>query len=144
MSPGRATSLLVPRARAIRHAPAEPATPDSAQAAAVLAKATVRAAEVLKLTGQQLASILGVSEASVSRMRGSAARLAPASNEGQRAVLFLRSFRLVEALLGGNLEQCRAWFRGTNLALRAVPLELMTTIVGMVQVEAYLQGMASQ
>lgn len=107
---------------------------------AVLAKATLRAAEALELTDAQLARVIGVSGPSVSRLRSSARRIDPGGKEGELAVTFLRMYRSLSALLG-DAASCRAWFHSENTHLRGVPAERVRTAEGLVDVTRYLDAM---
>ena len=108
--------------------------------AAVLAKATLAAAEHLELRNRQLASVIGSSEASVSRLR-SGRGLDPASKEGELALLFLRLYRSLDALVGGDDVKSRAWLHAANDHLRGVPAERIRTVEGLVDVVQYLDAM---
>jgi hypothetical protein len=105
----------------------------------VLSRAVVRAGDLLGLTQKQLAQILGVSAASVSRLPERA--IDPESKEGELAVLLLRMFRSLDALLGGDAQKCRAWFHAENHHLKGVPSELVTRVPGLVRVIEYLDAM---
>jgi DNA-directed RNA polymerase specialized sigma24 family protein len=108
-------------------------------AAAVLTKATLRASALLGLTSADLAAVLGVSAASVSRLGRS--REVPATGaEAQLAVLFVRMYRSLDALLGGP-EQARAWLHAGNTHLGRPPVELIRTVQGLVHVTEYLDAM---
>jgi len=109
--------------------------------AAVLTKAVVRAAQILGLSQRELGQILGLSPASVSRMHGGKLHLGPETKEGELALLLLRVFRSLDALVGGETESLRAWLRADNLHLAGVPLERMKTIQGLVDVAVYLDAM---
>jgi transcriptional regulator with XRE-family HTH domain len=115
------------------HAPA----PDRAS---VLTKATLRAAERLGLTGRQLAEIVGVSEATVSRLRRGEASLDDGSKPFQLAALLVRAFRSLDAITGGDEAVARAWLTAPNNALAARPLERMATVQGLVDVTTYLDA----
>ena len=118
---------------ALREAPSAPA---------VLTRAVVRAAEILDLSGKEIAGVLGVSPASRSRLaRGREIR--PDSKEGELALLFLRVFRSLDALLGGDAEGCRRWLRAYNSHLAGVPAELLRTVAGLAGVAEYLDAMRS-
>ncbi len=106
----------------------------------VLTKATLSAAERLGLKNREVAKILGVSEASVSRL-GSIRELDPTSKEGELALLFLRLFRSLDANVGGNEEKARAWLDAPNNHLSGVPRERMYTVSGLVDVVQYLDAM---
>lgn len=109
--------------------------------AAVLTKAVVRAGQILGLSQRELGEILGMSPSSVSRMHGGRLLLDPGSKEGELAVLFLRVFRSLDALLGSATESLRAWLHAENLHLAGIPLERMKTIQGLVDVALYLDAM---
>ena len=64
--------------------------------AAVLTKGLLRASELLDLTSATLARVLGVSEASISRIVSGARRVDPDSKEGELALLL--GFTLREQL----------------------------------------------
>lgn len=108
--------------------------------AVVLAKAVLSAATRLGLRNRQLASLLGTSEASVSRLQGSRG-IDPASREGEIALLFLRLYRSLDALMGGSDAQARAWLHAENDHLRGTPATRIQHIEGLVDVVQYLDAM---
>jgi len=117
--------------------PASHATTPSAQ---VISRACLRAARMLSLSQKSLAAILGVSEASISRMeRGRG--IHPKSKEAELAAVFLRIFRSLDALVGGKTLDARSWLHAHNLHLQGTPAELMETVTGLVHVAEYLDGM---
>ncbi len=117
------------------------ATPDRPlEEAAVVAKAVARAADRLGLTNRELAGILGLSEASVSRLRRGAFAPERDSKAFELAVLFVRLFRALDAVVGGDEAVARAWLKNPNTALEAVPLERMARITGLLDVLAYLDS----
>jgi hypothetical protein len=111
-----------------------------AQAESVLARAVLSAAERLGLRHRQLAAVLGTSEASISRLQNSRG-LAPASKEGELALLFLRLYRSLDALVGGDDDKAREWLHAQNDQLRGVPAERIRTVEGLVDVVQYLDAM---
>lgn len=114
--------------------------PRDAQAA-VLTKALLRAAPMLGLNGAELAAVLGVSEASVSRLTAGTRRIEPGTKEAELAALLIRCFRSLDALVGGNDAQRLAWMRAHNRALNATPRALVATAQGLVTTLAYLDHM---
>ena len=108
--------------------------------ASILTKATLRAAERLRLTGRQLAEIVGVSEATVSRLKRGEASLEDGSKPFQLAVLLVRAFRSLDAITGGDESVARAWLTAPNTALGARPVERMVTVQGLVEVTTYLDS----
>jgi transcriptional regulator with XRE-family HTH domain len=117
-----------------------PAADSSAEAPRVLTKALVRAARSLGLSQRALAKIIGISESSASRLtRG---RLVdPDTKEGELAVLFLRTYRSLDAVLGGSDEASRKWMHAHNHHLTGEPAKLIRTVTGLVRVVDYLDAM---
>ena len=107
---------------------------------AVLTKAALRAAERLGLSGRQLAEIVGVSEATVSRLKRGEAMLEDGSKPFQLAALLVRAFRSLDAITGGDEAVARAWLTAPNRALAARPLERMITVQELADVVAYLDA----
>ncbi len=120
-----------------RRAPASVPAPDPA---AVLSRALLRAADLLGLTGQTMARVVGVSAASWSRLAAGQRTVDPDSKEGELALLFLRLYRSLDALVGGDAEKARAWLRAPNAHLSAVPLECIQSVAGLVRVDEYLDA----
>lgn len=108
--------------------------------AAVVAKAALAAAERLGLTSRHLATIIGVSEASVSRMQHGRG-VDPASKEGELALMFVRLFRSLDALVGGDDAKARAWLEAMNDHVNGVPAVRIQTVEGLVDVVQYLDAM---
>jgi hypothetical protein len=110
---------------------------------AVLTKATLRAAALLGLKDAELARIIGVSAATLSRLHRDRT-IDPVTKEGELALLFVRLVRSLDAVLSGNEAATRAWFDAHNHALRGVPRELVTTTVGLVHVLEYLDAIRAK
>lgn len=107
----------------------------------VLTKAVLRAAAMLGLTNSDLAKVIGVSDATVSRYKRAAAGIAPASKPGQLALLLVRVFRALDPQVGGDGELRKAWMHSSNAALNGVPAQLILRPDGLVRTLAYLDGM---
>jgi hypothetical protein len=106
----------------------------------VLAKATLAAAAWLGLRNRQLAAVIGSSEASVSRLQNGRG-LDPESKEGELALMLLRLYRSLDALVGGDDAKAREWLHAENLHLGAVPADRIRTVEGLVDVVQYLDAM---
>jgi uncharacterized protein (DUF2384 family) len=106
----------------------------------VLTKAALRAAERLGISNKSLARIVGLSEASVSRMGTGAYTLTPGDKPFELAVLFVRLFRSLDALVHGDDAVAGAWMINPNTALGGVPLDLVQTVSGLVHALAYLDA----
>src|SRR5262245_52639354 len=111
--------------------------------AAVATKAVLRAAERLGLSNKVLAKVIGVSEATVSRMSAGSYQLARGEKPFELALLFVRLFRSLDAIAGGDEAVTTAWMRSENLALGGTPLTLIQSIPGLVHVLAYLDARRS-
>lgn len=106
----------------------------------VIGKAAIRAADTLGLRSAALAGVLGLSEASVSRLRAESYVLDPASKSFELAVLFVRLFRGLDAIVGGDAEAARSWMTTENAALRGTPIALIRTISGLMQAVQYVDA----
>src|SRR3970040_690748 len=105
--------------------------------APVLTKAVQSAGARLGLKNRELAAIIGSSEASISRrVRGRLSE--PSTKEGELALLFLRMYRSLDTLVGGEDEQARGWLNAFNDHLNAVPRDRLLTVEGLVDVVQYL------
>lgn len=104
-----------------------------------LTKAVMRAAGFLGISQAVVASVLGISTASVSRMASGGYILDAHRKEWEFGVLFVRLFRSLDAILGHD-EQARLWLTHDNLALGGKPLELIRTTEGLVRVVHYLDA----
>lgn len=109
--------------------------------AAVLTKAVLRAASLLGLNSASLSAILGVSEASVSRLSNGARVIDPGTKEGELALLLVRVYRSLDALVGADEAARRAWLTSRNEALNARPVDLLGKVAGLADVVAYLDAM---
>lgn len=113
---------------------------EALSAGRVMTKAVMRAAGQLAVPQATLSRILGISEASVSRMGTASYTLAPGDKAFELAVLFVRLFRSLDAIAGGDAGVARAWLRNPNLALGETPLAMVQSVSGLVNVVAYLDA----
>ena len=117
-----------------------PAVDPSPDENVVVTKATRRAATALGLSQKELGRVLGVSDATVSRL-GSGKLIEARSKEGELALLLVRVFRSLDALVGSSEEKARAWFSAENAHLGSVPRERVQSALGLVEVAQYLDAM---
>ena len=110
------------------------------EAGAVITKAAIRAADQLGVTARILATVIGVSEATVSRMKRGEFGLEPGTKPFELAVLFIRLFRSLDAITGGDDKVAASWLANPNTALDARPIEKLQTVSGLVDVIAYLDA----
>ena len=115
--------------------------PDSATSdSAIVSKAAIRASDRLNLPSRTLARIIGVSEASISRMRKGEYRLEKNQKPFELAVLFIRLYRSLDAVVGGDDAVAKAWLTNQNPALDAAPIDLIQTVSGLTNVIHYLDA----
>ena len=107
---------------------------------AALSKAVLRAADKLKVSQAALSLILGLSEATVSRMKKGDYALQAGSKPFELGVLFVRLFRSLDAIVGGDEAAASAWLANPNLALGATPAEKIRSVPGLMNVIDYLDA----
>ena len=92
------------------------------------------------MTSKALANVIGVSEATVSRMRGGDYALQQGQKSFELAVLFVRFYRSLDALVGGDQAVASAWLKNRNTALDGEPLALIQTVPGLMNAIHYLDA----
>jgi uncharacterized protein (DUF2384 family) len=110
------------------------------EAAVVLTKAVIRAADQLGITAHALAEIIGVSPASVSRMKQERFFLSTGSKPFELGILFVRLFRSLDSIVGGDAAVAQQWLSNPNVALNLRPIEAIRTVAGLASVVAYLDA----
>jgi hypothetical protein len=122
--------------------PLHDATPlhDPSPAAAVVSKAAARAAAILGLNNATLARVLGVSAASVTRLQAGSYTLAPDGKPYELALLLIRLFRGLDALMAGEAPAMQSWMRTPNLALGGTPQQRIVSVAGLVEAVEYVDS----
>ncbi len=110
----------------------------------VLTKAVLRSADLLGVERKELSEIIGISEATISRMNSGESTVSLDTKEGEVAVQFVRIYRSLDSIFGGKPELCSKWLKATNTHLGGVPLELTKNIQGLVDVARYLDAMRAK
>jgi len=106
----------------------------------VVTKATIRAADRLEIKANVLAKIVGVSEPTISRVRKGEYEFEPGQKPFELAVLFVRLYRSLDSLMGGDDIVSASWIKNKNTALDGVPLDLIQTVSGLTNVIDYLDA----
>lgn len=108
------------------------------EAGPVVTRAMLRAAERLGISARELARVIGVSEAGISRMRKGTLTLDPGTKPFELGTLFVRLFRSLDAVTGGDEDAARSWLRNENAVLRSVPASMIGAVPGLMKVIDYL------
>ncbi|MBK8164307.1 MAG: DUF2384 domain-containing protein [Gammaproteobacteria bacterium] len=114
----------------MKHAAAT--TPDKAD---VLAEALVSAGRYLGMNQVELGAVVGKDRTAISR-----GRIDPDSKAGELALLFIRCYRALYALTGGDAEQMAHWMRTENRHTGGVPAEQVKSVQGLINVLEYLDA----
>lgn len=115
-------------------------SPGSLAAQEALTQAVLKSAELLDVTQVDLAGILGLSPATVSRMGSGRYLLQAGRKEWQLAALFVRLFRALDSITGGRDDLSRAWLHSHNRALHGVPSAMLGEVESFVRVVQYLDA----
>lgn len=119
-------------------------TPESSKErsskAVVITKAVLKAASNLGIKNKELGRILGLSEATISRLRSSQKLIEPSEKAFELAALFARMYRSLDSITGGDDNVSSQWLRNPNTALQARPLDSIQSVQGLVGVIQYLDS----
>lgn len=107
----------------------------------VLTKAICNMSKFYSLTGKDLSKIIGISEATASRLSQGVKRISPKTKEGEMALILLRIYRSLNAMVGNNHEKAKLWLNSENKYFHNKPIEEMKTIPGLIKVLNYLDAM---
>jgi uncharacterized protein (DUF2384 family) len=107
---------------------------------AVVTKATLRAADRLNVTNRVLAKVIGVSESTVSRMRKGDYPLERGQKPFELATMFVRLYRSLDAVVGGDDVVASQWLANANTALKGTPVDLIQSVSGLTNVIQYLDA----
>ncbi|HET7165590.1 MAG TPA: MbcA/ParS/Xre antitoxin family protein [Pseudolabrys sp.] len=118
----------------------DPRPDDAPKESAVVTKATLRAADHLEIKNNVLAKIVGLSEPTISRMRKGEFTLERGQKAFELAVLFVRFYRSLDAIVGGDDSVAADWLKNSNRAFDGVPLEIIQSVSGLTNVIGYLDS----
>ena len=113
-------------------------TSPQAASGAVLGKAVFRASQALGLTGAELATVIGVSSSSVSRLNDGQYTLS--GKPFELAACLVRVFRSLDAIAHGDGASMKAWMANQNTHLNAIPKDEVKSAQGLVRVMNYLDA----
>ncbi|MDO6461706.1 MbcA/ParS/Xre antitoxin family protein [Granulosicoccaceae sp. 1_MG-2023] len=100
----------------------------------LIAKAVLNAASYLGLTRNELGEIIGRHRSSLGK------GIDPDSKEGELALMLIRCYRSLFALMDGDRDNIRHWMHTANQGTGGVPAEQIKTIPGLSRVMTYLDA----
>lgn len=106
----------------------------------LLAKAALRAADHLRMTHAELSEVIGVSPSVISKISNKDAALPRSPKAREIATLFIRLYRALDAIVGGDDDAAAKWLRSDNTALGGAPAARIRTIAGLTDALAYLDA----
>lgn len=104
--------------------------------ARVLAEATLNAAKELGLTQSDLQAVIGKHPSNI-RRHG----IDPDSKTGELALLLIRLYRSLYALLGGDPKVMRHWMHTVNRDTGGIPAQQVHSVSGLAEAVAYLDAL---
>ena len=105
--------------------------------AQLVGEACGRAAQILGLTRDELSAVVGKHRTSIERTG-----LDPKTKEGELGLLFLRVYRSLHALMGGDQALMRHWMEHPNRHLgQQPPRQLLARVEGLTRVASYLDAL---
>lgn len=105
-----------------------------------LTQATIRVADRFGISQKVLASIIGLSESTVSRMQRGSFELERDNGKAfELAQLLLQLYDLLDRMVSGDQAAAKAWMRADNTMLQARPIDLIQHIQGLAHVVDYLR-----
>ncbi|NQZ06024.1 MAG: DUF2384 domain-containing protein [Algicola sp.] len=105
----------------------------------VLMKAFYRASQALGVSNAESTQILGVNASTLSR--NATKGFSPDSKTGELQLHFVRLYRALFAIAGGDVEFMKHWYRTNNTTLGGEPAKLCQSIVGLIRTNEYLDAM---
>lgn len=106
---------------------------------AIITEAVLSAASNLKVNDRELAEILGVSKSTVSRVRSGTVLPGTAKVE-ELAIIFIRLYRSLDAIVGGDDHAAQQWLRNQNYYFDDAPIKLLFSCAGLISVVDYLDS----
>ncbi|MFT6267885.1 MAG: hypothetical protein ACJAVV_000690 [Alphaproteobacteria bacterium] len=105
---------------------------------AVVTKAYHNAFKDLGLTLDQGANILGVGRSTLLRNVNGFDKT---TKQWELQILFIRFYRSLYALFGGDKGAMKHWFTHMNKHVRGIPKDMCFSIVGLVNINSYLDAL---
>lgn len=104
----------------------------------VLSRAVLRAGDHLGFSNAAMGRVLGLSGPTLTRMRRGLYVLDGKAFE--LGVLFVRLYRSLDAIVGGDDGVAAQWMQAPNLVLQDRPVNLVQSVAGLIHVIQYLDA----
>lgn len=101
---------------------------------AVLAKAVINAGKSLGLTQDEVGQVIGRDRSAFSR------GIDPDTKVGELALLLVRCYRSLYAMVGGDESTIKHWMHTPNHYFNAIPAEEVKSVTGLARVVDYLDA----
>jgi hypothetical protein len=108
--------------------------------ACILGRAVLETSEFFGLSAEILGKVLGRDRTSITRLKKNPT-IDPKSKTGELALLLIRVYRGLFAILGGNQSAIKEWLRQNNLALHGQPITQIQSIMGLTSTVQYIDAM---
>lgn len=103
----------------------------------IVMKAYTKAYKTMGISDNQAAKLIGVGRSTLLRKHS----FETESKQSELQILFIRLYRSLFALFGGDLTSMKHWFEHKNKHIRGVPKDLCFSVTGLVNVNAYLDAL---
>ena len=103
--------------------------------ATILSSALNKAAKALKISKTDIGKVIGKDRTSLNR------GLDPDSKSGELALMFIRCYRGLFVLVGGENTDMQHWMHTENKHLGGIPAEQIKTVSGLNRVLEYIDAM---
>lgn len=103
----------------------------------IVMKAYINAYKTMGISDKDAAKLIGVGRSTLLRKLS----FETESKQNELQILFIRMYRSLFALFGGDITSIKHWYEHKNKHIRGVPRDLCFTVTGLVNVNAYLDAL---
>lgn len=111
--------------------------PKAKDSQTIVMQAYINAYKTMGISDGHAAKLIGVGRSTLLRKSS----FETESKQSELQILFIRLYRSLFALFGGDLISMKHWFDHKNKHIRGVPRELCFTVTGLVNINAYLDAL---
>ena len=111
--------------------------PKTKDSQTIVMQAYINAYKTMGISDSHAAKLIGVGRSTLLRKPSFESE----SKQNELQILFIRLYRSLFALFGGDLTSMKHWFEHKNKHIRGIPRDLCFTVTGLVNVNAYLDAL---